>query len=212
MLVFKSLTKLKGRGRRARLPYTSCIAGVLTALAFFTTACTTDNSPTPAQDLSTSTIPSQLSEIQIEAGDKLRVTVFGEDKLSGDYQVDAAGYVSLPLAGSVQVAGKTAPQLQQALENKFKVSYLRNPQITVEVLAFRPFYVLGEVQKPGEYPFRIGLNVLSAIAIAGGGTFRADTSKVLIQRSGFNDIREYPQSPTIKIMPGDLIKVPERYF
>src|SRR5258707_1312788 len=106
----------------------------------------------------------------------------------------------------------TGPELERALEQKFKGSYLRNPKVTVEVLTFRPFYVLGEVQKPGEYPFRTGLNVLSAMAIAGGGTYRANTSKVFIQRSGSTEMSEYQQSPNVKVMPGDLVRVPERYF
>ena len=207
-------SKIEGSGGRSRHLSVSCVAGLLIALAFLTTACDTTPNGTPANGQAAGTSPdaSPPSEIQIEAGDKLRVTVFGEDKLSGDYQVNTAGYLSLPLAGSVKVSGMTGPELERALEQKFKGPYLRNPRVTIEVLTFRPFYVLGEVQKPGEYPFRTGLNVLSAIAIAGGGTYRANTSKVMIQRSGSNDIREYPQSPNVKVMPGDLIRVPERYF
>ena len=79
-------------------------------------------------------------------------------------------------------------------------------------MTFRPFYVLGEVQKPGEYSFRSGLNVLSAIAIAGGTTYRANSSRVYIQRFGSTDLTEYDQSPTIMVMPGDVVRVPERYF
>src|SRR5882724_4658900 len=166
-------------------------------------------SPTRDQNLGPNPGTAPSSEIQLEAGDKLRVTVFGEDKLSGDYQVNTAGYLSLPLAGSVKVSGMTGPELERALEERFKGPYLRNPRVTVEVLTFRPFYVLGEVSRPGEYPFRTGLNVLSAIAIAGGGTYRANMSKVLIQRSGSKEIREFPQSPSVPVMPGDLIRVPE---
>jgi polysaccharide export outer membrane protein len=89
---------------------------------------------------------------------------------------------------------------------------IRNPKVTVDVTSYRPFYVLGEVQKPGEYQFRSGLNVLSAIAIAGGATYRASTSTVVIQRSGSNELKEFPQSPTVLVMPGDVVRVPERYF
>src|SRR5712671_3817735 len=96
----------------------------------------------------------KTSEIRLEAGDKIRVTVFGEEKLTGEYQVDTAGYVALPLAGSVKAAGSTPPEFERALEAAFKKTYLRNPKVTVEVMTFRPFYVLGEVQKPGEYPYR----------------------------------------------------------
>lgn len=198
--------------------------GALVALALLTTSCDIAPNANPtgqasiAGDQSLSGLPAamaqaaQTGEIKLAAGDKVHITVFGEDKLTGDYQVNTAGYVALPLAGSVKVSGMTGPELERALEERFKGPYLRNPRVTVEVLTFRPFYVLGEVQKPGEYPFRTGLNVLSAIAIAGGGTYRANTSKVMIQRSGTNEIREFPQSPSVPVMPGDLIRVPERYF
>jgi protein involved in polysaccharide export with SLBB domain len=154
----------------------------------------------------------KTSELRLEAGDKIHVTVFGEDKLTGDYQVNTAGYVALPFAGSVKAAGLTPPELERALETRFKGTSLRNPKVTVEVMTFRPFYVLGEVQKPGEYPYRAGLNVLSAIAIAGGASYRASTSEVLIQRAGTTTLQKFPQSPTVAIMPGDLVRVPESIF
>jgi len=120
--------------------------------------------------------------------------------------------ISLPLAGTIMAAGLTKPALETALADKLAGKYLRNPKVTVDVVTFRPFYVLGEVQKPGEYPFRSGLNVLSAIAIAGGTTYRANASKVYIQRFGSTDLVEFAQSPTITVMPGDVVRVPERYF
>jgi protein involved in polysaccharide export with SLBB domain len=150
------------------------------------------------------------SELRLESGDKIHVTVYGEKDLTGDYQVNTGGYVALPLAGSVKAAGLTPPDLERALEGQFKS--LRNPKVTVEVLTFRPIYVLGEVQKPGEYPYRAGLNVLSAIAIAGGATYRASTSEVLIQRAGTPTLQKFPQSPTVLVMPGDLVRVPETIF
>jgi polysaccharide export outer membrane protein len=151
-------------------------------------------------------------ELRLAAGDKLRVTVFGEDRLSGEYQIDNSGSISLPLAGTVKAAGLTKSQLEEALTTQLKNQYLRNPKVTVDVITYRPFYVLGEVTKPGEYPFRSGLNVLSAIAIAGGATYRANPSKVMIQRSGSNEMTEYPQSPEVLVMPGDVVRVPERFF
>jgi protein involved in polysaccharide export with SLBB domain len=152
------------------------------------------------------------TQLRLAPGDKIRVIVFGEDKLSGEYQIDSAGSVSLPLAGTIEAADLTKPELEQALTHKLKSEYLRNPKVTVEVVSFRPFYVLGEVQKPGEYPYRSGLNVLSAIAIGGGATYRASTSTVLIQRSGTKEMTEYTQSPTVLVLPGDVVRVPERYF
>jgi polysaccharide export outer membrane protein len=151
--------------------------------------------------------------LRLQAGDKLKITVFGEDKLTGEYEVDPGGSVSLPLAGTVQAAGLTKPELEQLLAKKFaSEKYLRSPKVTVEIAAFRPFYVLGEVEKPGEYPFKSGLNIVSAIAVAGGNTYRSSQSRVLIQRAGDRDFQEYPMSPKIQVYPGDLIRVPERYF
>ena len=150
--------------------------------------------------------------LRLAPGDKVRVTVYGEDKISGEYQIDNAGSLSLPLAGTIQAAGLTKPELEQQLTRHLQSQYLRNPKVTVDVVSFRPFYVLGEVAKPGEYQFRSGLNVLSAIAIAGGATYRANSSKVLIQRSGTAQVTEYPQSPTVLVMPGDVVRVPERFF
>jgi protein involved in polysaccharide export with SLBB domain len=192
----------------------------IAALAFFLAACSVTpdlNLEQPAasanqQSYAAATDAPKVTEIKVEAGDKLHITVFGEEKLTGDYQIDTGGYLALPLAGTIKAAGQTTPQLEKTLEARFRGTYLRNPKVTVEVLTFRPFYVLGEVQKPGEYPYRAGLNVLSAIAIAGGATYRANTSEVLIQRAGTTTLQKLPQSPTVAVMPGDLVRVPERFF
>src|SRR5579862_4005035 len=127
----------------------------------------------------------------LAAGEKINVIVYGETSLSGDYLIDPSGYVSLPLAGTVKAAGFTPAQLQENLEKQFGSKYLTNPKVTVEVVEFRPFYILGEVEKPGAYPYAGGLTVLSAIAIAGGTTYRAKTSEVLIQHLGEDHMREY---------------------
>ena len=151
------------------------------------------------------------TELRFAPGDKVRITVFGEDRLSGEHQIDISGSLSLPLAGTIPAAGLTKPELEQAVTAQLK-SNLRNPRVTIDVVSYRPFYVLGEVQKPGEYPYRSGLNVLSALAIAGGATYRGHTSKVTIQRAGTGAEKEFPQSPTVLIMPGDVVRVPERFF
>lgn len=190
------------------------------ALALLLAACSGTPDLNLGQPISSANQPSfaaatdapRASGIKVEAGDKLHITVFGEEKLTGDYQIDTGGYVALPLAGTIKAAGLTTPQLEKTLEARFRGTYLRDPKVTVEVITFRPFYVLGEVQKPGEYPYRAGLNVLSAIAIAGGATYRANTSEVLIQRAGTTTLQKLPQSPTIAVMPGDLVRVPERFF
>ena len=149
---------------------------------------------------------------RLQAGEKIRVTVYGEASLSGDYQIDPSGYIALPLAGTVKAAGFTQPELEKELAKKFRSEYLRNPKVTVSVSEFRPFYILGEIEKPGSYPYSSGLNAMSAIAIAGGPTYRASRSSILIQHPSESGMREYPLTSAIPILPGDIIKVPQRYF
>jgi protein involved in polysaccharide export with SLBB domain len=149
---------------------------------------------------------------KLQAGDRIRVTVYGEDKLSGDYQIDQSGQISLPLAGTVEAVGLTQAELEQALAKKFRSEYLRNPKVTVTIATLQPFYLMGEVEKPGEYQYRSGLNVLTALAIAGGPTYRASRNTVQIQRRGETSMRNYPISASVPILPGDVIRVPERYF
>lgn len=148
----------------------------------------------------------------LQPGDKIKVTVFGEDRLTGEFEIDPAGFVSLPLAGTIKAAGLSKQQLEQTLTKKFRSEYLRDPKVTVDVSSFKPFYILGEVAKPGEYPYKGGLNAMSALALAGGTTYRASRSTILIQHPGESNFKEYPLSPMIPIAPGDLIRVPERYF
>jgi len=193
-----------------RLFHGTLVASLLLALVGCGGAKTLTDPVTPTAFASTAT--EQRVLLPLAAGDKVRVTVYGEDRISGEYQIDPDGMISLPLAGTLRAAGLTKPALEAALADKLTGKYLRNPKVTVDVVTFRPFYVLGEVQKPGEYPFRSGLNVLSAIAIAGGTTYRANSSRVYIQRFGSTDLTEYDQSPTIMVMPGDVVRVPERYF
>lgn len=151
--------------------------------------------------------------VRIQAGDKLRVTVYGEEKLSGEYVVDPGGSLSLPLTGTVQAAGMTKADLERALTKKLAAQkYLVDPKVTVDIAEFRPFYVLGEVEKPGEYAYKSGLNISRAIAIAGGATYRASEGKILIQRDGEKQFTEVTFSPSIPVFPGDVVKIPERYF
>ncbi len=120
--------------------------------------------------------------------------------------------MSLPLAGTVKAAGLTQPELERELAQKFRTQYLKNPKVTISILEFKPFYILGEIEKPGAYPYTSGLNVLSAIAIAGGTTYRASKSSILIQHPGEAGLREYPLNASIPILPGDIIRIPQRYF
>jgi len=149
---------------------------------------------------------------RFQGGEKVRITVFNEPTLSGDYNIDPSGDISLPLAGTIRAVGLTQPQFEAALARRFRSEYLKNPKVTVTILEFRPIYVVGEVERQGELPFRSGLNALTAIALAGGQTYRANRDYVLIQHFGEVGMREYPQTSATLILPGDLLRVPERYF
>jgi polysaccharide export outer membrane protein len=151
--------------------------------------------------------------LRLHVGDKLKIVVIGDDKLGGEYQIDTQGQISVPAAGAVRAVGLTADGLSKALERRLRdKQYLLNPMVNVTIAEFRPFYVLGEVEKPGEYPYHTGLNVLSAIAVAGGDTYRANRGTALVQRAGSAQFEQVPLSPDVPIYPGDLIKLPERYF
>ncbi len=191
----------------------SIICGFALAIALQVSGCSggANLGPVSAEEQQTY-VAAATAAPRLQAGEKIRVTVYGEDKLSGDYEIDPSGLVSLPLAGTVKAAGLTQPELEAELARKFRTEYLKNPKVTVSIASFRPFYILGEVEKPGEYPYKSGLNVLSATALAGGPTYRASRSTVLIQRVGESSMREYPMSSNVPILPGDLVRVPERYF
>ena len=170
--------------------------------------CVTDLGPVAAYN---GTIPVAVSPV-LQRGDRIKVTVYGEDNLNGVYDIDPSGVVSLPLAGVVRAAGRTKLELQREIARRYKSEYLQDPKVTVEVANFRPFYVLGEAEKPGEYPYRSGLNIISAVSTAGGFTYRASRTTILIQHFGEGIWREYPLSPAVAIAPGDLIRIPERFF
>jgi len=142
-------------------------------------------------------------------GDAVRVTVFGHEDLSGEFEVAGSGRVSLPLVGELQASGMTTRQLEQAIVEKLQPDYLKNPRVAVEVLNYRPFYILGEVNQPGSYAYVNGMRVINAVALAGGFTYRADEDDLWITRAG--GAREKATQTTI-VRPGDVVEVPERFF
>lgn len=146
------------------------------------------------------------------ADDKIRVITFGEEALSGEFLIGGSGKVSMPLVGEVQAAGMTVSEFQTEVETALKAGYLKDPKVSVEVLTYRPFYILGEVQKPGEYPYSNGLTVLNAVATANGFTYRANTKRVFIKRSDTNQEEEYPLTSLTPVAPGDTIRIAERFF
>lgn len=146
------------------------------------------------------------------AGDQLRIQVFGTSDLSGPFTVGPQGDISYPLLGNIQVEGKTVEEFKMALVDGLQPDYVRNPRVTVEVLNYRPFYLLGEVQDPGTFEFVSGLEIVSAVALAGGFTYRADTKRVFIKHDGENDEKLYRLTSSTPVRPGDTIRIPERRF
>lgn len=144
--------------------------------------------------------------------DRVRVKVYGEPDVAGEYEVDAGGYVSIPLAGSIKAAGLTTRQLERSITSALSKGIVRDPRVNVEIALYRPFYILGEVKKSGEYPYRAGMTVLDAIASAGGFTYRANENKVYLRRSGSTVEEIYPLDVPVLVFPGDNIRIPERYF
>lgn len=160
-----------------------------------------------------STIVNPADGYLLEAGNMVRVTVFNQENLSGDVTVDPTGNVTLPLVGNIRAGGVTANELarriQQALISN---NLLQAPNVSVEVQTFRPFYVLGEVRQPGEFPYTIGMTVLSAIARAGGYDYRALENDVILVRSNKGKQEEFRADELTPILPGDIIRVRERRF
>lgn len=149
---------------------------------------------------------------KLGTGDKLKVTVYGEDDLSGEVIVDGSGQVQLPLVGQVNASGLSVHQFVAEVTQILGSKYLRDPKVSVAIENYRPFYIMGEVNKPGEYPYENNLNVLGAIALAGGYTYRANSDDVYIRRNGSTKEVDLPATALTQIGPGDIVRVPERIF
>ncbi len=147
---------------------------------------------------------------RLGSGEQFRMTVFGHDDLSGQFEVDGSGYASFPLIGQMLVAGYTTKQVEDMVEAALSPNYLLNPRVGVEVLNYRPFYILGEVAKPGSYAYVAGMRLINAVALAGGYTYRAQKKGVKIERA-INGAMEPADHNTV-VLPGDIVHVPERFF
>ena len=149
---------------------------------------------------------------RLDAGDRLRIVVFGQDGLTNSYAVDAGGAITMPLIGAVHARGLTPAALAQAITAKLRGGYIREPYVAVEVEAYRPFFILGEVAAPGQYPYVPNMTVESAVAIAGGFTPRAQKTAVDLTRTeSAAPVRASVPLGTL-LRPGDTIVVAERWF
>lgn len=152
-------------------------------------------------------------EYKLGPGDKIRVTVFGEDALSGEFLVANNGSVSLPLVGQVRAGGSTLTNFETAIQEQLTASgMVRSPKVSADMVEYRPYYILGEVNKPGQYTYSIGLTVTKAVATAGGFTYRADNKIVYVTREGAQNEAPVPVTAATWIGPGDTLRIGERMF
>lgn len=145
-------------------------------------------------------------------GDRLRIKVYSEPELTGEYEVNSSGFVSLPLVGQVKASGTTTSQLERNIAAKMKGQVSQDPKVNVEIAAYAPFYIFGEVKKAGEYPYRPGLTMADAVATAGGLTYRANENKIYLRRAGSPVEEMVSLDMRVRVYPGDNIRVDERIF
>ena len=156
---------------------------------------------------------SPVNPYRLDTGDEIRVITFGEEHLTGQFRVNDSGNIAVPLLGLVKARGVTVAQLQDAIAAELKARKLIvSPSVSVEVTQFRPIYVLGEVSKPGQYPYQPGMSVLTAVALAGGFTYRAVRDQADISRIINGAAREGVVSRNAPVHPGDVITIEERWF
>lgn len=153
-----------------------------------------------------------IADYRLGSGDRVRLTVYDEPDLSGEFTVNGTGRLSLPLVGLLNAEGLTARELERAIANKLKPDYVKNPDVTVEVMSYRPFYIVGEIKKPGSYPYVDGMTVINAVAVAGGFTYRAREGSFEIKRTIDGKLDTVRARPETQVAPGDVITVNERFF
>jgi polysaccharide export outer membrane protein len=147
---------------------------------------------------------------RLGAGDVVRVTVHNHADLSGDFTLDGAGTISMSLIGTVDASGLTASELESRITGLLKPDYLVNPRVTVRVQNYRPYYLIGEVNSTGAFNYVQGMTFMTAIAIAGGYSYRAKKDVVFVKRGGSEE--EVEMNVHEKLQPGDIIRVAERLF
>jgi len=194
---------------------TKLFVGACLAISLAACASTTQQPQLPQQVKQTNTGDLPVfsgADYELGAQDEIRITVFGEPELSGEFIVATNGKVSMPLIGEVQAAGLSVTQFQNQTQDLLRDGYLIDPKVSAEVLNYRPFFILGEVNAPGQYPYANGLTVVNAIATAGGYTYRGNSRDVMIKRPDAPGEVRVKLSPDLAVRPGDTIRVLERLF
>jgi polysaccharide export outer membrane protein len=167
-------------------------------------------SPYPPPD--PATYKSLVAPYRLDSGDRLRVVVFGQADLTNSFMIDQGGNISMPLIGTVPARGRTTQEIEGAIAAKLRNGFVRNPDVSVEVDRYRPFFIMGEVTSAGQYPYVTGMTVQTAVAIAGGFTPRAQKSDVDVTRQVNGKVLTVRLLPTQPVFPGDTINIRERLF
>jgi polysaccharide biosynthesis/export protein len=184
---------------------TRLLTGLLVALALTGAAC----APRP---VGPALQVAQDEPYRLDTGDRLRITVFGQQNLTTTYAVDQAGMVTLPLIGLVEARGRTPAELETSIETRLKRGFLREPNVAIEIDTYRPFFILGEVTNAGQYPYVPDMTAEQAVAIAGGFSPRARESGVELARRSERGVVRATVPMTTRVRPGDVITVQERWF
>jgi polysaccharide export outer membrane protein len=149
---------------------------------------------------------------RLGVGDRVAIKVFGQNELSGEFEIDGSGQISYPLLGQLQAVGHTVDELRGVITDDLNRDFVVEPRVSVEVLNFRPFFILGQVNSPGSYPYVNGLSVRQAVAVAGGFTRRARQSEAILVRDGENGTRRFRATLNAPVLPGDTIEIERRLF
>lgn len=165
-----------------------------------------------AQDVDRVRSANLNAEYILAPNDEISLAVYGEPELSKNYRIGPNGTIELPLVGRVKAAGQTIDALAEAVQTQLASRFLQNPSVAGSIVSYRPFYILGEVNKPGQYPFTIGLTLESAVALGGGFSYRAQMDYVFIQPEDQDEEVRVEVSPQLIVRPGDRIRVAERFF
>jgi polysaccharide export outer membrane protein len=166
----------------------------------------------PAVVTAVPALPAEEPPYTLDAGDRLRVVVFGQEGLTNSYAVDASGHITLPLIGAVATRRLTTAQLSRTIADKLRQGYIREPHVAVEIETYRPFFILGEVALPGQYPYVPNMTVENAVAIAGGFTPRAMRKVVKLNRTIDGEPAQGHVPLTHPVRPGDTVVVAERWL
>lgn len=185
---------------------------LISTLVWLVAACAGQQTPIVESGPRYSSVESEIEDYRLASGDKLRIVVFNEESLSGEFSVGSNGFISLPLIGDLAADGKTPLEISEETRRRLADGYLREPRVSAEVVSYRPFFILGEVKAPGQYPYASGMTALNAVATAQGFTPRADDGKVFIRRSGSTQEEAYRLTPDLRILPGDTVRFGERFF